>query len=95
MPALARRHEPPGAQTNYGKGRGGRPWRRLRDAVLKRDEHLCQPCKAAGGLTLATQVDHIVPKARGGTDAMENLQGICAACHAVKSQREAHARPRT
>jgi 5-methylcytosine-specific restriction protein A len=73
----------------YGQGRGGRPWRRKRDAVLKRDDYLCQPCKRADRLTLARQVDHIIPKAEGGSDEETNLQAICGPCHQRKSQAEA------
>ena len=29
-------------------------------------------------------VDHVVPKARGGTDHIENLQLLCGACNSVK-----------
>ena len=77
------------ASPNYGQGRGGRPWRRLRDSILQRDQHLCQPCKATGRFTLATQVDHIVPQAEGGTDDRVNLQGICGPCHEAKTKEEA------
>lgn len=73
---------------NYAQGRGGRPWRRLRDQVLERDQHLCQPCKAQGILTQATMVDHIVPQAEGGTDDPKNLQAICADCHQAKTNEE-------
>lgn len=73
----------------YGKGRGGRPWRRKREAVLKRDKYLCQPCERKGALTVATQVDHIVPQFEGGTDDDQNLQAICDACHEAKTQAEA------
>lgn len=37
----------------------------------------------------ATEVDHITPKASGGTDDPANLQGICKACHRAKTQDEA------
>jgi len=75
--------------SNYGQGRGGRPWRRLRDSILQRDKHLCQPCKAQGRYTEATQVDHIVPQAEGGTDDRVNLQAICDDCHEAKTREEA------
>ncbi len=32
-------------------------------------------------------IDHIVPKAKGGTDAKENLQLLCNACNSTKSTR--------
>lgn len=89
MRQLAPRHEPPGREPSYGQGRGGRPWRRTRDAVLVRDGRLCQPCRRADRLTLATEVDHIVPLCEGGSDDDANLEAICRPCHGVKTQAEA------
>ena len=57
-------------------------WVKLRAIALTRDMHLCQPCLATGRATPATQVDHIIPKASGGTDDLDNLQSICAEHHA-------------
>lgn len=51
--------------------------------------HLCQPCQAEGRVTPAAEVDHIVPKAKGGSDEMANLQAICRPCHQAKTDREA------
>ena len=34
MPHLAKVHELPGQEENYGQGRGGRPWRRKRARIL-------------------------------------------------------------
>jgi 5-methylcytosine-specific restriction protein A len=33
-------------------------------------------------------VDHIKPKANGGTDDETNLQSICEACHKEKTRKE-------
>lgn len=60
---------------------GGRPWRRIRDRVLKRDGYLCQPCKAKGRVTPATEVHHIKARANGGTDDEANLVSTCHPCH--------------
>lgn len=81
----------PGAPVvpTYGQGRGGRPWRRKREAVMRRDAYLCQPCKGQGRVTEATEVDHIRNVAEGGTDDESNLQAICAGCHGAKTQAEA------
>lgn len=88
-PAPTRAQELQQQAPRYGKGRGGRPWRRKREAVLKRDKYLCQPCDREGRLTVATQVDHVVPEFEGGTDDEQNLQGICDDCHEAKTQAEA------
>lgn len=66
----------------------GAEWERLRRRILERDEGLCQPCLERGRPTVGTQVDHILPKSRGGTDDLANLQTICLACHNAKTARE-------
>ena len=58
----------------------GAAWQRLRRQVLASCP-LCVRCTEAGRVTPASQVHHIVPKADGGTDAIENLQPICDECH--------------
>ena len=62
-------------------------WRRLRRLVLDA-EPLCRSCDTAGHIEMATQVDHIIPLARGGTNAMMNLQPLCATCHARKTAQD-------
>ena len=71
-------------------------WERLRLRILERDCYLCQCtyCKAEGRTTLATQVDHIKPKADGGTDDPLNLQAIAADCHKRKTMEERGAEPK-
>ena len=66
----------------------GRPWERLRQRVLLRDDYLCVECLKAGRVELAREVDHIVPVCDGGGNNMENLMSICIACHAEKSAQE-------
>lgn len=63
----------------------GNDWVKLRNSIMLRDKGLCQPCLAAGKVAPATEVDHIVPKAEGGSDYPGNLQAICNACHSVKT----------
>lgn len=59
-------------------------WQRLRKAKLARDP-VCQYCPP-GRLTPATEVDHILPMARGG-DALDwdNLKSACRSCHSSKT----------
>jgi 5-methylcytosine-specific restriction enzyme A len=49
-------------------------WRRLRLAILARDP-ICRD--ESGCLELSTEVDHILPKALGGTNELSNLRGMC------------------
>lgn len=67
----------------------GAPWRKRRAVVLMRDHHLCQACAVHGRTTAANQVDHIVPKHKGGTDDLDNLRAICEECHTAKTIEEA------
>src|SRR3989304_7745274 len=58
-----------------------------------REEHfgekpLCIMCEAEGRVTIATELDHIVPLYKGGNDEPENRQGLCSACHEVKTRRD-------
>lgn len=67
----------------------GAEWQRIREAILERDMMLCQVCLDLGLLVPATEVDHIVPKHKGGNDTLTNLQAICSPCHKTKTTREA------
>jgi len=66
----------------------GPKWRKVRAAILRRDNWLCQPCLRQGHNTHASEVDHIISKADGGVDDPLNLQAICAACHKAKTASE-------
>ncbi len=77
--------QPRPVKQNWGKGRGGRPWRRLKAEIHKRDEWTCQCCKR---VTMELELDHIVNVAQGGTDDEANLQSLCVPCHKKKTQAE-------
>lgn len=60
-------------------------WKRLRAAKL-RVNPLCEHCIKP---TVANQVDHITPIARGGSPwDWDNLQSLCASCHSKKTNAE-------
>lgn len=80
--AVSVTHQP---KSRWGHGRGGRPWRRKRDEIFKRDKHTCQVCERIGG---ELELDHILNVARGGTDDDHNLQTICKTCHIPKTHAE-------
>lgn len=60
----------------------GTAWQRLSKAVLARDGQVCRYC---GGK--ATTTDHLIPKSKGGTDAMSNLVACCQPCNSGKKDR--------
>jgi 5-methylcytosine-specific restriction protein A len=64
-----------------------RTWEKLRAIVLQ-EEPLCQICKAQGITEVATEVDHIVPLSKGGTNERSNLQSLSKSCHSKKTARE-------
>lgn len=64
-------------------------WPARRAACLSQ-EPLCRSCAALGYVAVATTVDHIIPRARGGTSDEDNLQPLCNDCHNAKSGREKH-----
>lgn len=74
--------------SRQARGYGG-GWDKLRLRILERDKYLCQQCLTRGRVTPAREVDHILPKHKGGTDALENLSAICKNCHAEKTAKEA------
>ena len=77
----------PNRGTRHQRGYGS-AWVKIRKRILKRDKGLCQPCMKLGLLSTANTVDHIIPKAEGGTDDANNLQAICDPCHNAKTRQE-------
>ena len=58
-------------------------------AQLFRSHPLCVLCQVSGRVSIATIRDHVIPLAEGGRDDEGNTQGLCDACHDLKSQAEA------
>lgn len=65
----------------------GAAWRRKRAAHLRR-EPLCRECAGENRVTEATDVDHIISRARGGSEDDSNLQSLCHSHHSRKTARE-------
>lgn len=76
-----------GGKTRKEQGYG-HAWDKLRLVILKRDKHLCQYCLAKGYPVPGNEVDHIVPKSKGGSDDPANLQVLCSPCHRDKTIRD-------
>jgi len=85
-------HQPITWKSSEGKTaaeRGyGYKWKKVRGQALERDSYLCQSCLKQGIVTRATDVDHILNKAQGGTDDLDNLQSLCNPCHKRKTIEE-------
>lgn len=62
------------------------PYRRRaalsRRGVFIRDDHVCQYCGQA-----AENVDHVLPRSRGGPHAWENVVAACRRCNSKKKDR--------
>jgi hypothetical protein len=58
-------------------------WKKQRERVLKRDNYTCMYCGND-----ATQVDHIIPRKRGGGHDLDNLVACCAPCNSRKGALE-------
>ena len=61
--------------------------------ALKRAGKRCELCGVADGddgykERLPLHVDHIVPRSKGGGNALDNLQVLCRACNLGKSNRD-------
>ena len=56
-----------------------------RRAVFMRDGHRCQYCGAT-----AENIDHVVPRSRGGTHTWDNVVAACRPCNARKEDRLLH-----
>lgn len=59
------------------------PARTHKHTLFGRQEGVCRGCKVSFPFRNLT-VDHIVPRSRGGTDHIDNLQLLCGACNSVK-----------
>lgn len=55
----------------------------MRIRVLARDKYTCQSC-GINGENVKLQVDHIIPKSKGGVTEDRNLQTLCFDCNMGK-----------
>jgi hypothetical protein len=60
---------------------------KLRWSVMQRDHFQCVKCGRSSPV-VQLQVDHIVPRSKGGPDIEANLQTLCNECNAGKSNRD-------
>lgn len=60
----------------------GYKWQQFRKEYLRRHPYCCKCGKPT------TDIDHILPRAKGGSDDERNLQPLCKRCHNMKTGRE-------
>lgn len=91
MPRKVEQFRPPWAKkierkTAAQRGYASASWLRTRKQVIARDGGICQACGLPVSMDAGdAQVDHIIPKRDGGTDALENLQLLHRSCHSKKT----------
>ena len=82
----------------YLKKRGTKIWEHRRKSggyisgpvryeVLKRAKFHCDLCGIAADQK-ALEVDHILPRSKGGDDDLSNFQALCYSCNAMKRDRD-------
>ena len=72
---------------DYQKGPNS-GFKNRKKAVLWRDKYVCQYC-GVNCITanLVAEVDHVIPRSRGGTSAWKNLVCACQPCNRAKGNR--------
>lgn len=77
--ARRRRNNPPGRPTAAARGYGAE-WQRLSRQVTS-GKTGCEECGCEFTPSNPATADHIIPKAQGGTDDLDNLRCVCRRCN--------------
>lgn len=59
---------------------------KTRDDIFKRDGYICSYCGTTDDIF---QIDHIIPRSKGGTNARTNLCVCCVSCNTSKGNKGA------
>lgn len=69
----------------FGSINGARPcpsvWKKVREAIFKRDNYTCRYCGSYG---VKLECDHVIPVSRGGSHEDSNLVTACFKCNRSK-----------
>jgi HNH endonuclease len=69
---------------SYSFVRAGKWW-----AILARDKWRCLSCgRSAKENGVLLEVDHVIPRSKGGSDDVSNLQTLCKKCNIGKSNKD-------
>ncbi len=69
------------SKNNWGSGRGGRPWRRLKAKIHLRDKYTCQCCGVVQRYGASEEVQKMVNLANEGpTISRANIAHACGTC---------------
>jgi len=69
--------------SHFNNGKYPPDWPQRRDAVWGRQRYQCGRCGVYKGDVSASEVHHVVHLSNGGSNALENLVGLCGDCHAL------------
>jgi len=72
-----------GRNSYYGNGKYPPDWDARREAVWQRQRYQCGRCGVYKGDTSTSEVHHVVHLQHGGSNALDNLVGLCGDCHAL------------
>lgn len=72
------------AQSSMPRTAASQNWRKVRQAILERDEFRCTCCSRPESVVESFHVDHGVPRGQGGSDRFRNLRTLCKRCHKAK-----------
>ncbi len=63
--------------------------RSQRKKIYSRDNYRCVRCNKRGQLQLGVilTIDHIIPRSKGGSNALSNLQTMCRDCNRDKGDK--------
>ena len=83
--ATRKRNNPPGRPSAAARGYGA-AWRKISQQVTAGKTH-CEQCGQPFTKANPATADHIVERARGGTDELSNLRCICRSCNSSRGGR--------